>query len=377
MKRKTPSLFETTSPTVFKDLSTWKTLVERLRDLRLRGRELINAIVLGSDRDLAAYLRTRSLTAGVRHIESTSELSLFEYHRKYGRDRRRSISGTFVLAKTARTTMHILLFVSEPGFWRNGISHLTDSLYPKAACPFLTQGELYELLRDFQRQASPQRLRVLEFSSKKRLSATSRKRFQSVREWTDMDLEAAFVEARDRNDWFRSVSFDIVTENNNRLASTGTYGKLSKFSHLTCNGRFELFEKSLLEPIVQIGADRLRFFSNRDRERTVGHVPAPVQIEYSTDVFKSSEQAKRLIAAMQRFSHGTCTILHANPYVHLTMVDNRDFSSADIWVLAQNQILLVPQIRSSAVALKRIVNHIFENFKEGTISEYQAQTAEA
>ena len=86
---------------------------------------------------------------------------------------------------------------------------------------------------------------------------------------------------------------------------------------------------------------------------------------------KSKDQTKRLIAAMQKFRHGTCTILHANPYVHLTMVDNKDFSSADLWVLSQDEILLVPQIRSSAVALKRIVNHIFENFREGKISEYK------
>jgi len=79
------------------------------------------------------------------------------------------------------------------------------------------------------------------------------------------------------------------------------------------------------------------------------------------------------VEALGRFPHGTCTILHANPYVHLSVVDNLDYSSADVWVVAQNQILIVPQLKASAAGLKRIVNHIFEHFREGKLSEYQGQ----
>jgi hypothetical protein len=79
------------------------------------------------------------------------------------------------------------------------------------------------------------------------------------------------------------------------------------------------------------------------------------------------------VEAMQKLKHGTCTVLHSNPYVHLSLVDNIDFSSADVWILSQNQILIVPQLRASEAALKRIVNHVFEQFREGRISDFQAQ----
>lgn len=371
VKRKSPSLFEYTSETVFQGLSTWGQLVERLEDIRLRGHELIQVVVLGSDRDLPALLRSSLAPPGIRHSHSSPEISLFEYQRRYGRDQHHTASGRFVLARTARKTMYLLLFVAEPRYWRTAILPLTERLYPRAACPFLTQGELHQLLRNTQRSASPQRIRVLEFSSKKRLGLGSRKRFQSVREWTDMELESAFEEAKERNDWFRSVYFDIVGEKDTRLVSTGVFARLSKYSHFYCNGRFGLFEGTLVREVVEIGAERLKFFSNRDRLSTSDHAPVPLEIQYPLDVFRSSDQAKRLIAAMQKFKRGTCTVLHANPYVHLTIVDNRDFSSADLWVLSQDRILLIPEIRASAVALKRIVNHIFENFREGRISEFK------
>jgi len=371
VKQRNPSLFEKTSETVLRDVKTWDVLVDRLQNTRLKDREMIQVVVLGSNRDMPAYFQSKNGPAGVRYIESSETISHYHYQRKFGRDNRQSVSGDFLLARTPSTTMYMLVFVSAPGFWRKGILPLIESLYPKASCPFLTQSDLHNLLKDIQNEISPQRIRILEFSSKKRLGAASRKRFQSVREWTDMDLESAFGEARERNDWFRLVFFDIVTEENGQLLSTEVQGKLSKYSHFVCNARFDLFERVLLRKMVQLGAERLKFFSNRDRQSTKEHTPVPLQIAYSQDIFKSKDQTKRLITAMQKFRHGTCTVLHANPYIHLTMVDNKDFSSADLWVLSQDQILLVPQIRTSAVALKRIVNHIFENFREGKISEYK------
>jgi hypothetical protein len=157
------------------------------------------------------------------------------------------------------------------------------------------------------------------------------------------------------------------------IASTGVHAKLSKYGYFRCNQDFDLFERTVIRDLVRISAQRLKFFSNRDRLSTKNHAPSPVQIEYDFEAFKTPEQAKRLVDAMRRFKHGTCTLLHANPYVHLSVVDNIDFSSADLWVLSKNEILLVPEITASDVALRRIVNHIFENFREGKISEIKEQ----
>ena len=371
MPRKSPSLFDKTGQSIFQDLQTWERLVESLGDLRLENDELIQLVAIGSKQSIPELLQSQNAPKGLKLIGSAKGLSHFEYHRRFGRESQHRVSGQFVVAHPTSDPIYILLFVAEPRFWRQGIQPLTESLYPKAARPFLTQGEIHHLLRNVQRAVQPRRLRVLEFSSKKRLAAAARKRFQSVREWTDMEFAAVFREAEERNVWFRSVSFDIVAEREGHLVSAGIHGKLSKYGYFSCDSNFPLFEKTIIRELIQIATERLKFFSNRDRLSTPNHVPVPLQIEYEFDIFKTSEQAKRLVEAMQRFKHGTCTVLHANPYVHLSLVDNIDFSSADLWVLSQNQILLVPQIRASEVALKRIVGHIFENFREGKISEFQ------
>lgn len=281
------------------------------------------------------------------------------------------MAGDFLIARPTHEPIYVLLFVSPPSFWRNGVSPLLESLYPKAAIPFLTQGEIHDLLKNVQKAILPHTLHLLELSSKKRLGAGARKRFQSDRVWTDAEVDSRFREARASNVWFRSVSFDIVAAAGSQPGLSGMRGTLSKYGYFSCNGGFDLFEASIVRPLVQFAADRLKFFSQRDRSSTSDHSPRPIQIAYEGDPFKSSEQARKLVDALHRFKHGTCTVLHANPYVHLGVVDNIDYSSVDVWVLSQSRILVVPQLRTSEAALKRIVNHIFEHFREGRISEFQ------
>lgn len=374
MGRHRMRLFEKTSSTVFEALGDWGQVIEQLRQLRLEQRELIQLAVIGSRENLADFLRSDRSPPGLDCLNSTDRLTLFNYERRFGRDRQHREKGRFLLARSSVDFVYLMLFVAPPHFWRHGLSPLVDLLYPRAAPPFLTQAELHRLLKITQRAMEPNLgMRVLELSSKKRLTAAARKRFQSVREWTDADLDSVFREARDRNEWFKSVSFGLVTEQDGRVASTGIRASMSKYGYFSCNGQFDLFERTVVQELVQIAAERLEFFANRDRFRTPHHVPKPMQISYESEIFRSSDQTRKLIDALHRLKHGTCTALHANPYVHLSIVDNLDYSSADVWVVSQNQILIVPQLRASEVGLKRIVNHIFEHFSEGKLSEYQGQ----
>jgi hypothetical protein len=378
MKRRPMPLFEETSRTIFQRLDNWSSIVERLADLRLKNREVIQLAIVGSRQKLPELLASKreSPVTSIKLVKTSEHLWLFRFTRKFGGVKPQNISGEFLIVRHEQPNMYIVLFIAEARVWRDGILPLLDSLYPKAVRPFLTQKELHTLIRNVQTAIRGQqnRLRILELSSKKRLTGVARKRFQSVREWTDADVDSVFEEAREQNVWFQRVGFEVVAEKSGRISSTGIRGKLSKYGYFRCNGQFDLFERVLVEELLRFSAERLQFFSERDRVSTADHTPRPVQISYESEIFKSSKETKRLVESLRRFRHGTCTMLHANPYIHLSLVDNIDYSSADVWVLSQNQILIVPQMRASSAALKRIVNHIFEYFREGTISEFQTQT---
>lgn len=133
-----------------------------------------------------------------------------------------------------------------------------------------------------------------------------------------------------------------------------------------------MFYHSVVEPMMDYGESRLTFLQGRTRTERTNFIPKPVKIEYPTDVFSSVQQIGKLLETLKRFKHGSCSVLHGNPYLHVSMLDNYDYSAADVWVLNKNEVLIVPQIRTSEAALKRIISHIFENFREGKLGESRA-----
>jgi hypothetical protein len=192
-----------------------------------------------------------------------------------------------------------------------------------------------------------------------------------MRDWTDADPQSAFAEARERNVWFSSVRFEVVRHQGAAEAGqwAGLHGRLSKYGDVSVDSGFDLVERTVLPFLAEITEKRLRLFSNRDRASAPRHSVRPLEIAYDRPLFKSPDDLKRLLESLRRFPHGTCTVLHGNPYLRATLVDDVDLSSADVWVLSQSNILIVPQLRASTGALKRLVNHIFESFAEGKVGE--------
>ena len=86
-------------------------------------------------------------------------------------------------------------------------------------------------------------------------------------------------------------------------------------------------------------------------------------------MFKDVKQNKRLIKAISELPKSTYTLYHGNPYVHASLVDYYDGSSYDIWVLSEDKITIVPQIKASFSSMSRLCEHIFKKFREGEIKE--------
>jgi hypothetical protein len=369
-KRQTP-LFDRTAKEVLRDGKTLAEVMAGLSDARLREHERIHLIVLGSSEDISGVVATRP-RVGLKQLSKHRNLSLFSYERSFGRKRRHRVRGEFLTVRpNDAEPVSYIIAVDTPEFLRSGVLPLIESLYPQISRPFLTQRELFEILQDLKKAVAPDALRIQEYSARRRLRKPARKKFESFRDWTDVDIETAFEEAAERNVWFRSVKFEAVRrkglEESGRWA--GMSGRLSKYGHVSINGGLELVEAVVAQRLASLTVQRTRMFSNRERSETPNNAARPLELTYERDVFRTPDDIKRLLEGLRRFPNGSCTVLHGNPYLHAALVDNLDFSAADVWVLSQQRILIVPQMRASNAALKRMVNHIFENFAEGRIGE--------
>lgn len=250
---------------------------------------------------------------------------------------------------------------------------LARSLYPGVVPIFFSQEEMAGLLRGAKRILPNARLRITGHSRKKRLKTGTRRKYESSRTRTERTLEAVFKEAEEQNYWFQSVSFDYVPEGGlsiaDRVLASAT---LSKYGTLFCSAHFDRFYHGVVERMARIADKKMNFFGNRSRHLTEKFEAKPISITFDSPAFRSLNDNKNFINILRKMPRASCSVLHSNPYVHVSVMEREDNSGTDLWVLKNDEVLLVPQLTASEAALKRLVNYIFEEWREGTIADPQA-----
>ncbi len=375
-----PTLFEETKFSVFAHRKDLPTLLDCLDRVHLDGKQQVQVCVIASKRLILEVFRDieksptdRTTLTEKDADENNSAIAAFSLRRRYGKSRREVVEGDFLVLPNVRGNMNLIVFVEPVRFWHDGLCPLLDSIYPKFVKPFFTQAEMHEFVRNVHKAITTHRIQILRTSSRERLKGgDARKKYASQVNWTDSDYDTVFREAATTNRWFRSVFFELVFEKDGRLLSDNTFVAISKYGYLSCTARFNLLYHAVIEPMMKYGEDRLKFLEGRNRNSATNFTPKPVTITYNSEVFSNVKQIGKLLEALKRFKHGSCSVLHGNPYLHVSMLDHYDYSAADVWVLNKNEILLVPQMRTSESSLKRIVSHIFENFREGELGESHA-----
>jgi hypothetical protein len=266
--------------------------------------------------------------------------------------------------------------VAERDFWVQGFQRLLTAKYPQLMPLFLSQREMQQALKQIEQAVGNQRsLTVTRISAKERLTTYARRRKAPLRRyrsdlgWTAEDVATAFYKAEERGQWFKSISVDIPCEPHPKpigltIAKAGWYA-------------WDKFNPSLAQVLesflIEVTGSRVELLKNRGlRARKYVHSP-PLVIDFQSSVFSEKQAVRRFRQALEKYPHATKALIHANPYLHMNLSDNIDGSSFDIWVLSLNRVLMLPGLEASEAAIGRVVNHIFENFGEGEVANYERQ----
>jgi hypothetical protein len=93
-------------------------------------------------------------------------------------------------------------------------------------------------------------------------------------------------------------------------------------------------------------------------------------IDFKADQLGEQEEIRHFVQSMRKLPSASFSVLHGNPYVHLSVLDYKDGSAFDVGVLSPDAITIVPQMEGTVAAIKRIMNHIFNSYAEGQIRDY-------
>ena len=131
-------------------------------------------------------------------------------------------------------------------------------------------------------------------------------------------------------------------------------------------GSLELFLARILSGVMNTSARKHEVFQQAARRPGELAVSA-VDLDFGRTIFRARTDSLRFLSSLDGMSRSGIAVMHQNPYLHVALVDFYDGSSFDIFATTPTAISIIPQAGASGFSLNRLCNHIFENFREGTI----------
>jgi hypothetical protein len=311
---------------------------------------------------------------------SHPHLPVFTLSRQVGRLHPRRLTGWFALLPSTVSRIYKLVTVGDREFWRDGILRTIRSTYPRLAPAYFMPAEFRHALEILHDSLTPQfRLNVVRASTKERImpgATTTRtpQRHRSNVTYTHEALNVAVQLARERGQSFRSLTIDVTEAprdaGQERPVATFTIAREGWISWETFpHQRFDLILERVL---LSAASDRLGLFTNRGRLDRDHQPDVPIEITFQNPVFEDRRLFRAFSALIARYPRSSKALLHQNPYYHAALSDQADGSAFDVWVLNPRRLLVIPRLRASEASLNRFARYIVEQFREGEISNYQA-----
>lgn len=153
-----------------------------------------------------------------------------------------------------------------------------------------------------------------------------------------------------------------------RHAASG--GTLARDCRFLVAGEAGLLFKTIIPEVLSTSRRRNEYLE-KCAESADDDMPEPIVIRFDQKIFGNAKINERCIDMLAQMPNSSISEYHVNPHIHISLVDYMDGSSYDIWVLVNDRLVIIPQIRASGASLRRLVNHIFECIREGKVEKYE------
>jgi len=278
----------------------------------------------------------------------------------------------FIYDHDVYENVYVLVTVERWRFFED-LRALVERRYPATVTSFVKHRRMLRLLETFRSRYGLSRLRIARVSLGTRYGLdeqTGKDRIVPLVAWPNMTLEEAFQWVYEQNGWFRSLEFTAEPIG----IKKARFG-LTRRGVVRASAMFPQAFSAFVEPICELINDNVNLFGNRARRDSPTLSVKPLSIDFDTDGLREPAERRRFISAMRSLRTASVSVLHGNPYVHLSISDYYDGSVFDVWVLSSRQVTIVPQMKATYPAIKRLIHHVFDTYAEGHIREYEGLTA--
>jgi hypothetical protein len=345
--------------------------VEKLNGFMRTEPNTLNIIPYASELSPIDHFKNYSHNRKLSHIYSQDGVSLFNLvYKARKKDKQPPIlEGNFyVYEYPDLPNTYILLTLESQEFLNIALLPLVQRTYPRIFFAIMNQQYISTLLHEFRDKCNFTDLRVIRTVLKSRFTGSKLKNETIIPSinWPKIGLDGAFDFAKDQNGWFSSISFEAWK--NSRLQAEITVTRNGRIR--TSQETLAVFE-NLVSPICKIAHEDYELFKRRSRKDSPSLDVRPITINFGGDQLADKDERLKLIEAMRLLNRASLSVVHNNPYLQMSLVDYVDGSTFDLWVINSNELTIIPQMKGTVSAIRRLVSHIFDSFAEGQIEDFQ------
>ncbi len=289
-------------------------------------------------------------------------------------NKEKKYKGVIAIVPSSQENISRIISVSLIGFWEVAVRRLIKKyIYPDALPVYFKQSEISEAFLVLEKALPTGHEIFLSdvVSRQERINQEhpEQRKYDTRRIWTDMPWRNVFGEASENNQLFTGLKFKIKKQGK-KIDTTVAAGKIYKYGEIHFDYYYDLINNTFTSLLEERVAQRLSLLQDRGIKERNYHPSVPLEIAFDFDAFENVEAIRGFGKVMAGYPNSAKAVYHGNPYYHANIADFKDGSSFEIWILAVDKIMIVPQAKSSAEAFERLIAYIFSKFHEGKVNEY-------
>lgn len=263
---------------------------------------------------------------------------------------------------------YLIMTIEPQDFMRRALLPFIERSYPRIFLTIVNHKHMKLLLYKFKDNCGFSDLRVVRAVVRSRY-AGQKTRMETIIpsvSWPYLGLAGAFGYAQEQNSWFESLTFEALRDSSVHAEIT-----VARDGMLKTDGQLLKVFDNLVLAICKTAYENHELFRMRSRRDNASLDVKPLVVNFGSEQLADEGERKKLIEVMRLLDKTSISVVHSNPYLQLSVIDYIDGSTFELWVLGPRELIIVPQLKGTVAGIRRLVSHVFDNYAEGSIEDFQ------
>jgi len=282
------------------------------------------------------------------------------------------LSGTIILDNDKKNKITLVVSDAPSKFLVHAVNDFVDHLYPFYKRKFIPSSQIKERLLFFLQQGY--HLTASMVSTKRWWEKPDKRYLSSTVQFPQaLPIEDILEELEKTNSFINSITLNILDESEKKRILKCYVSRSGRIQFK--EGNYQLFKTSLL---MQLARPSLLQFKSKDD--VFGEI-VPIKVNFAPGLESYNEKLvlANFYNVISKDGNYKLSVYHAgNPYYHIGITDSKDGSVFDLLFYdfgigssKKYEMLIIPKLNVSLIAIDRLLEQIFYRFGEGTIEKWQ------